>query len=232
MTIFSQLCLHLPLPDEATFENFHTTETNAALVHYLQTFFDDPSNLYIWSGPQQGRTHLLQALCRLARAKSLQPMYLSLKKKSDLEVGILQNLECYDLICLDDLEDIAGNTLWEEALFHLYNRLEAHKKQVVIAASHPPAQLHLYLPDLKSRLSACTIFAIHPLTDPEKLRVLQARAKQRGLILSNQVGQFLLAHVARDNASLFAILDKLDNASLSAKQALTIPFVKRVLGVG
>jgi DnaA family protein len=229
MISFPQLCLHLPMRHDATLENFFITETNLPLIHYLKNFFDHPENLYIWSGPQQGRTHLLHALCREATTKGLKSMYLSLKKKTDLEVGILQNLEHYDLVCLDDLEDIIRNPLWEEALFHLHNRMEAQKKQIVIAASAPPAQLKLHLADLKSRLSAYTVFAIHPLSDLEKLSLLQTRAKQRGLTLSKQVGKFLLDHVSRDNPSLFAVLDKLDQASLSAKQALTIPFVKRVL---
>lgn len=227
----SQLCLNLHVRFEPSFENFYVTKTNATLLNYLQHFFDYPENLYIWSPPQQGRTHLLHALCRLAQAQQRSHMYLSLKKKSDIEVGILQNLELYDLICLDDLEEVVGNSVWEEALFHLYNRTQMQKKQIVIAANVAPAQLNLDLPDLKSRLSASTVFAIHPLNDAEKLKVLQMRAEKFGLVLSNSVGKFLLNHAARDNHFLFSALDELDKISLSKKQALTIPFVKEVLGL-
>jgi DnaA family protein len=229
--LFPQLCLDLQIPDEATFDNFHTSESNKALLHHLKTFFDHQDNLYIWSASQQGRTHLLHALCRLADEKKYNPMYLSLKQNSEFEVGVLQNLEIYDLLCLDDLNDIAGNAVWEEALFHLYNRMHAQKKKLVFAANIPPAQLNLDLADLKSRLSACTVFNIQPLNDLEKLTLLQRRAQNRGLALSTKVGKFLLDHASRDMPSLFQMLDLLDKASLSAKQALTIPFIKRVLEI-
>ena len=53
-----------------------------------------------------------------------------------------------------------------------------------------------------------------------------------GFEISAQAGRFLLTHYDRDLASLWALLEKLDQASLAAKRKLTIPFLKKILDEG
>ncbi|WP_455365563.1 HdaA/DnaA family protein [Kaarinaea lacus] len=48
----------------------------------------------------------------------------------------------------------------------------------------------------------------------------------RGLELSDDVGQFLLRRYSRDLVELFALLERLDHASLSEQRRLTIPFLR------
>ena len=55
------------------------------------------------------------------------------------------------------------------------------------------------------------------------------RARLRGLELPPETGRYLLNHYRRDMASLCALLDELDLASLAAQRRLTIPFVKGIL---
>jgi DnaA family protein len=55
------------------------------------------------------------------------------------------------------------------------------------------------------------------------------KAGKLGFEISPQVGHFLLTHFDRDLPSLWALLDKLDKASLAAQRKLTIPFLKQVL---
>jgi DnaA family protein len=58
---------------------------------------------------------------------------------------------------------------------------------------------------------------------------LQLRARQRGFELPDDVAHYLLRRAPRDPASLFALLDRLDYASLAAQRKLTIPFVRELL---
>jgi DnaA family protein len=53
----------------------------------------------------------------------------------DRGVELLDNLEQYELVCIDDLHVIAGKADWEEALFHLFNRLRDSGRRLLIAAS-------------------------------------------------------------------------------------------------
>lgn len=95
-----------------------------------------------------------------------------------------------------------------------------------------PQQLGLALPDLVSRLRWGLVFRLLELPEADKKALLQCRARARGLELPGDVLDYLLVHHRRDAAFLFAVLDRLDQASLRAQRRLTIPFVRRVLAQG
>jgi len=66
--------------------------------------------------------------------------------------------------------------------------------------------------------------------DDDRLRILMARAEQRGLVMSEDVATFILKRAPRSLSALLAALDQLDDNSLKAQRRLTIPFVKSVMG--
>lgn len=226
-----QLPLALVWPDSATFDNFYS-EDNAEVLSCVQKMLQDNGArvVYVHGDNGVGLSHLLYAACHAAQQAGINAAYLSFKN-ANLLPEILEGMENMSLLCWDDLEYVIGKREWEEALFHCYNRAQTTGTRLLIAAHASPAQLQCVLPDLKSRLSASTIFAIHPLSDHQKIRALQYRAKLRGLELSDDVGGYLLKHYPRDMHVLFEMLDKLDHFSLAAQRRLTIPFVKEVLGV-
>nr|MCH9769271.1 DnaA regulatory inactivator Hda [Gammaproteobacteria bacterium] len=110
-----------------------------------------------------------------------------------------------------------------------YNRARDNGTRLIIAANQAPLQLNCQLADLRSRLGAGLIFKVQALDDYEKLAALCLRAERRGMYLSPEVGRYVLHHYTRSMPDLTAVLDKLDEASLTAKRRLTIPFVKAVL---
>ena len=114
-------------------------------------------------------------------------------------------------------------------MFNLYNQLKEHDKTLVIAGIEAPQQLDVTLADLKSRLSAMLIHAIQPLSDDDKRVLMQTKAEERGLELTDDVATYLLSRQQRDLPHLLGMLETLDQASLQAKRRLTIPFVKQVL---
>ncbi len=225
-----QLTLNIKLKDEATFVNF-IADSNTEAIKQLQAISDGAGEqcMYIWGKPGSGRTHLLQACCHKAAQQNSSVIYLPLKQLPELSPQILEDLEQIKLVCLDDLDNIIGNKSWEEAIFHTFNKLKAQNNRLVIAASAPPKILDFDLADLKSRLSATMITQIQPLNDTQKIIALRIRAKARGLELSDQVCQYLLQHYSRDTTSIFAFLDRLDQASLTSQHKITIPFIKKVL---
>ncbi|MBI3775280.1 MAG: DnaA regulatory inactivator Hda, partial [Gammaproteobacteria bacterium] len=142
---------------------------------------------------------------------------------------VLEGLERCALVCVDDVDAIAGLSIWEEALFHLYNRITEQGHCLVLSACAAPAELKLQLPDLASRLAWGLVLHLEALAENDKLVALQLRAQQRGFELPNDVAQFLLRRCPRDTPSLFALLDRLDEASLAAQRKLTIPFVRKLI---
>jgi DnaA family protein len=156
--------------------------------------------------------------------------YLPLGEAACLKPEVLEGIENFDLVCLDDVEAVAGNRAWEEAVQHGFNRLRHAGRHLIVTSSRSPQQLPIVLPDLKSRLNWGVALHLQSLDDADKLAALTSRARRAGLELPAAVGRFLLARCPRDLPSLWALLDRLDRDSLAAQRPLTIPFVKTLLG--
>ncbi len=230
----TQLPLSIHLSESATFANFVVGE-NALVVAALQQACRREAQerfIYLWGGPGDGRSHLLQAACHeVARHQEGRgSLYLPLSEAAQLAPEMLEGMEQMGLVAIDDVEAIAGDSRWEEALFHLYNRMrDEGGGALIVSASSPLSSSPLRLPDLKSRLAWGLVFQLRGLDDSGKLKALQQGAQGRGLDLPDEVGGYLLRHYRRDLADLLALLERLDQVSLAAQRRLTIPFVKEVI---
>jgi DnaA family protein len=225
-----QLPLNIQLRDDAIFDSFYPADNQEALdsvMHLIEA--DEESFVYVWGQTGVGRSHLLQAACHDAGNRGFSATYFSLKNLVESSIDRLDSMEHLSLICLDDIEGIAGNADWEEAVFHLFNRIRALNTKLLVSAMVAPKDLNIVLPDLKSRLSWGITYQLHRLDDQQKLKALQLRAKLRGLALPESVGQFLLSRCIRSTTELFSMLEILDKASLAEQRRLTVPFVKQVL---
>ena len=122
--------------------------------------------------------------CLQAHREQRLPAYLPLKSEREIDPEMLDGLEGYALVCLDDLERIAGKPEWERAIFNLFNLLRENGGQLVVAADRPPAGLAIGLPDLASRLTWGPCYHLIPLDDSERMELLLASAERRGLSMS------------------------------------------------
>lgn len=228
-----QLVLPVSLPDTETFASFYMGD-NELLVNYLKAILNKSGfcSLYIWAPTPSGRTHLLYAACHELSLSNQLISYIPLEQYQLLTPDILSGLDSYDLVCLDNIDQIAGNQLWEEAIFDLFNRLlENSHTKLLITGNNSPKQIPFILPDLVSRLEWGQVYQLKELSDEDKLNALQLRAKLRGFDLSTDVGLFLLKRVDRNMRSLFNLLDKLDKASMTQQRKLTIPFIKAIFNL-
>jgi DnaA family protein len=228
-----QLALNLRLRDASSFENYFVARNREAverLQHAVRSLGRAPqapaSWLVLWGEPGTGKTHLLEAACRAAQEQGQAPLYVPLAENAGLTTALLEDVEQAPLVCVDDIDAVAGDATWEAALFALYERLRAHGGMLVLAARTSPAAIGLKLADLATRLAAGLVYQLQPLTDEEKIAALRLRARRRGLEMTGEVANYLLTRFPRDMHSLFALLDKLDAATLVAQRRLTIPFLR------
>jgi len=217
-----QLPLRLQLRDSATFDNFHD-EGNELALQALRAGGGD--SLYLWGPAGCGKSHLLQAACHAAPGA----VYLPLGGIAGAQPAIFEGLEAIPVVAIDDLGLVAGAADWEAALFHLYNRIREAGGRLLLAAEGSPAALGFRLPDLVTRLGWGLVFRLQPLGDAGRRRALQLLARHRGFELPDEVADYLLRRQPRDMNSLFALLERLDEASLAAQRRLTIPFVRGLL---
>lgn len=186
-------------------------------------------NIFL-AGPQgSGKTHLLRAAVSHGLALGRSAVYVPLARMAPMLPDMLEGFERHDVICLDDVQAVAGSAEAEVAMFHFYNRAKEAGARLVFSASGMPASLSIQLPDLVSRLEQSVRFTLDVLDETGKRQVLLLRARQRGLELDEAAMDYLFTRVSRDLHALSRILDRLDHASLAAQRRLTIPFIKTVL---
>jgi len=223
-----QLPLGVRLRVDAIFGSF-ASGLNGELIAALRGA--DSSPLWLWGGEGSGKTHLLQAVCAAsdAAAANAAAAYFPFERSLALPPAALAGFENCRVLCLDDVDAIAGDLQWERALFRLFNEAAELGTRLIFAARAAPRGVDWRLDDWRSRAAACVVYQLRDLDDAGRLEALRLRAVQRGLELPRETADYLLRRMPRDLPSLFEILDHLDEASLVAQRRLTVPFIRDAL---
>ena len=226
-SLATQIPLGLNPQDVYQFDNFYfkQPELKQALLELEQASGID--FLYLWGNKGSGKSHLLLAATAHHSKRALYLPLAELVKTASPE--ILQSVEQLDLLCIDELDAIAGRIEWQEALFHCFNRLQHSGCKLLVAADHAPLTIEFTLADLRSRMATALVYQLESLDDEGKQQALIIQAKIRGLDLPDDVALYLLRNHSRDIKILMTVLHRLDKASMVSKRRLTIPFVRQVL---
>jgi len=225
-----QLPLAIQLNTKLSFENFVCPDDEFLLTTLTQFSSNTGESLiYLWGAEGSGKSHLLHAVCQHAAGEDLSVHYLPLAEMIEYPVDVLNGLQDYDVLCIDDLQMIVARPQWQQAIFNLFNQVREKNGKMLFSADANPKELGLVLNDLVSRLEWGIVFHLHELNDEQKMQALYMRANMRGLSLTDEVVDYILRHFARDTSAIFELLDHLDRQSLISKRRITIPFIKDVI---
>ena len=175
------------------------------------------------------KTRFIKALLKEARLRELTTCF--------IENTIFHNRSAFekagtfDLVCIDNLNEVCGIPEWELSLFHLINLMEDTKKKLILGTSVPPDNLELNLADLGSRLRAGDRVYLGPFDDKARLEFMRRTAKLRGFEISFEVGRFILNRSKRDMQEIEALVEKLESETMKQNRKVSIPFVKEVLRI-
>jgi len=229
MLFSPQIPLQLMPRRDSRFENY-IGGPNSAVVEALKHVPDEPGSLvFLFGAKGSGKTHLLNALCHETRERQGRAFYLALKRLPQDAVASLQGLEELDLVCVDDLDVIAGNDVWEEALFHCFNRIRENNGRLLISSQKRLSALGLGLADLASRLAWGVSLQLLPLQEHDKLAVINLHSNTLGFDLPEDVQQYLLKRQNRSLAALIETVENLHQAALTHKRRITVPLAREVL---
>lgn len=181
-------------------------------------------HIYLWGAPGSGRSHLLRATVDAARAAG-RPAHLLGAHAVDDHLPETAGA----LLAIDDVDRLAPAA--QIALFNAFNRARGNGQSLLL--SGPAAALGLRLrEDLRTRIGQSLIYEVQPLDDAARVEILSTLAARRGLRLADEVVDFLLRHGRRDPASLLAVFDALDRASLERKRPVTLPLLRAMIQQG
>ncbi|MCR5085174.1 MAG: hypothetical protein K6A65_06695 [Succinivibrionaceae bacterium] len=192
--------------------------------------------LFLIHGPQgSGKSHVLQALHGLFTQDHGEGACLHLDlggRAQGLLMPVMLGLGPLPLTLLDGVEAVAGDPEWEQALFALLNRWHDAGQGLVVAASRrTPDRMGFCRADLASRLAGGVTLPLEPITClGECAEILIERARRRGVALPRRSAAYLVRQ-SHDLKELCALLPKLADAALASRHALTLPFIKGMLGL-
>ena len=223
-----QIPLDVSLSEYMTFETFYLGP-NKSVVDLLR----DEKNQLIWLAGLEGfgKTHLLHAFLNSHEHENKKVLYLPMSESQDFTPDILDNLAQYDLVAIDDIENIIGDMTWEEQLLKFYEDSYSTRNKILITANDTPKGLNFLLPDLSSRFNLALIERLRPMNEDEMIKAILIHSKARGFDLPEDSAKYLINRVPRDVSVLVDMIKLLDYESLSMQRKLTIPFIKTVLDI-
>lgn len=225
-----QLALDIQPAPDSDLDSFRAGD-NGELVSQLRAsaLGKGEPYLFFWGASATGKTHLLQGITRSASDAGRRAVCLPLGQRSVLAPALLEGLEQLDLVCLDDVQSVAGDAAWEEPLFHLFNRLRTQGSNLLVSADRPPVNLPFGLPDLRSRLAWGPCYQLHPLDDNESLQLLIDRARRFGMDLSPEAARYILYRCPRDAGHLMEAIKRLDRLTLERQRRPSIQLIRDLL---
>jgi chromosomal replication initiator protein len=184
-----------PLDHALTFETFVTGKSNA-LAHAATMRVADAAPgaplsfnpLYIHSAAGLGKTHLLNAVSWRIRerqagrkvlfitAERFMYHFLAALKARDV-LSFKDYFHSVDVLIIDDFQFLQGKSMQQE-FCHTFNSLVDSKRQVIVAADVPPAQLDSLDQRMRSRMAGGLVVDIE-MPDLELRReILASRVQQ------------------------------------------------------
>lgn len=223
-----QLALDIGLQTGPTLASFIAGPNVAALEHLKlwvghgpEPALHSPVPTYLWGEEGTGKSHLLEAV----RA--------SLREQGALVGWLHPDInepppfdERWGAVMMDDVQHYSP--VQQQAAFNWFINAQTLRRGVVAAGTLPPADLPLR-EDLRTRLGWGHVFQLHLLDEPARRAVLRKAADAKGLVLPEEVIDYVLHRFSRDLGSLMELLDHLDGYALRTQRALTIPLVRSML---
>jgi DnaA family protein len=208
---------------QPSFESYLPGRNAAALAHLRQAV-PPRAPIYLWGPPGSGKTHLLRALAHACQAQGLRAGWLDVAeaKAWGLDPG-------WALVLIDDVHRLDAEG--QHAAFALLVDAQTMGMPWAASGDVPPVDLRLR-DDLRTRLGWGHTFALEPLGELQTRAVLRREADRRGILLTDDVMDYLLTRFPRDLKSQMELFDRLDAFALALGRAVTIPLLRTMLAEG
>lgn len=233
-----------PLDHNLTFETFVLGKSNA-LAHAAALRVADAvpgapvsfNPLFIHSAAGLGKTHLLNAISWHIRrqhagrkvlfitAERFMYHFLNALKSRDV-ISFKDFFQSIDVLLIDDFQFLQGKTMQQE-FCHTFNSLVDSKRQVIIAADVPPAQLESIDQRMRSRLAGGLVVDIEApelelRRDILKARLGDAQRKDRSLTISEEVIEYIANRITGGGRELEGALNRLVASQQLTRAHLTV----------
>ena len=211
--------------NKSNFNNFYFESSNIEAKDALLVSGD----IFLYGLEKTGKTYLLQSLCNHYFSEGKTSLLIPLKEVKDLGSQITESLETLDLICVDDVDLIAGDNSWEIAIFNLINNCLLTNCRLVFCSSLNPSNIDFDLKDLISRIKKVNHIEIFPVKENHLPDAIKFIANSRSINLGEREIDYLITYSERSIANLVSTIKRLDDLSLELKRKISVPLIKEVI---
>jgi DnaA family protein len=223
-----QIALDIGLASGPTLANYFAGPNESVLRH-LQLWIGEhtssasrsPVPTYLWGASGSGKSHLLQAVQRALREHGAAVGWFDASLDTPPPFS-----EQWGAVLMDDVH--LYTAAQQQAAFNWFVNAQTHQRWVLAAGDVAPGELRLR-EDLRTRLGWGHLFCLQVLSEPDRRAVLRQAADERGVLLGDEVMDFMLTRFSRDLGSLMELLDLMDGYALQTKRAITIPLIKAMM---
>ncbi len=232
------------LLSDFTFDNFLVGPTNDFAANVAKAIANNPGQTsnnpcLIYGGVGLGKTHLLHAignkvgstrvnfeiLC-LTAEDFLNDFVKSLKDKT--EDRFKNRIRGVDLLLIDDIQFLSNKTKTQDVLFHAFNSLHHHSKQMVFSCDRPINEIKDVEERLISRFQSGMCVDLHP-PNPDLAREILHKAleynKQEDLV-SKEIVDYVSVHLRNNIRNMLSFLNRITAYAIMTKRSITLEMVQ------
>jgi len=207
-----------------TFENFVVGANNelahAAALTVCQNISLKYNPLFIYGGVGLGKTHIIQAIGNKIHndyGKKVKIRYLSSEKFTNELVNALreQKMESFkkqyktlDVLLIDDVQFMAGKDKTQEELFHIFNNLYEHNKQIVFTSDRPPKAIASIEERLRSRFEGGMVADISAPDFETRLAILRTKLQSKNYALPDEILEYIAESIPKNIRELEGALNR------------------------
>ena len=225
-----------------TFESFIVGSSNqlahAAALGVAENPGDGYNPLYIYGKSGLGKTHLLQAIGHFALENDMNVMYVRAEEYTNQLMSALREKKTeefrnryrsVDMLLIDDVQFFSGKTQTEENFFHTFDELHNGGHQIAITSDRSPRSIPSLQGRLRSRLEWGLVTDIKAPDFDTRMSILQAKAGQQGVEVSDDVLEYIALQVKQSIRELEGSLNRVIAYARLVRSILTQELAEKAL---
>jgi chromosomal replication initiation ATPase DnaA len=213
-----QLIFKFPFKTNYFEEDFYVSTNNFEAYKLIESWPKWSSKFINIFGPSGcGKTHLANIL-----NKKIDSFFI---EASDLNSDSLSTIKIKKCLIIDNYH----NNVKEKLFYTILNQSHLSNQYIIINSPKPVQSFEVELHDLKSRFSSFVNIGIDLPTDELIKVIISKNFSDKQVKIDNNLLEYILKNIDRSYESIFNLIEKLDNFSLSTGKSININLIKKAL---
>lgn len=228
------------------FENFVVGKSNQFMYAAARAVADEPGSrynpLFIYGGAGLGKTHIMHAIGNSVRMSHphLKVLYASSEKFVNEFIESIRTTKGnsthfrdkyrnVDVLMIDDIQLISKMPRTQEEMFHTFNDLHGHNKQIILTSDRPPKEISPLEERLRTRFEWGLIVDVQPPDIETRIAILQKKAQAEKYNIPFGVLEFMAEKISDNVRDMESLLNKVIFLSRLYNSSPNIDLVKEAL---